>query len=94
MMIAQWSFFLLAGQAPEVQAEPVRLAFHLAAEFATAQILIACGIGLLRRSGCAVKGAYLPYAERKWDANQRRSTLAFIDNSMFHGTAARDRKGR
>jgi hypothetical protein len=56
MMAVQWSLFLLAGQVPEVQSEPIRLAFHLAAEFATALGLIACGIGLLRRTAWAVKG--------------------------------------
>jgi hypothetical protein len=56
MMIAQWSFFLISGQVPEVLSEPIRLAFHLAAEFITTLGLVICGIGLLRRSGWAVRG--------------------------------------
>jgi hypothetical protein len=56
MMIAQWLFFLIAGQVPEVQSEPIWLAFYLAAEFITALGLMAAGIGLLRRSARAVKG--------------------------------------
>jgi hypothetical protein len=55
MMIAQWSFFLLAGQVPEIQTEPVRLAFHLAAELATALGLLTAGTGLLRGKAWAVK---------------------------------------
>ena len=49
LMIGQWSFFLAAGQVPEVKTEPIRLAFHLAAEFATALGLIVGGAALLRR---------------------------------------------
>lgn len=46
---------------PEVQSEPVRLAFHLAAEFATALGLLAAGTGLLRGKAWARKG-YLVFA--------------------------------
>lgn len=49
-MLAQWGFILGTGQAPEVRSEPIRLAFHVAAEFATAAMLIVSGIGLLRRA--------------------------------------------
>jgi hypothetical protein len=49
-MLAQWGFTLGTGQAPEVNSEPIRLAFHLVAEFATAAMLILSGIGLLRRT--------------------------------------------
>ena len=48
-MFAQWGFFLIAGQVPEVQSEPIRLAFHLAAEFSTAAMLIIGGVALLYR---------------------------------------------
>ncbi len=48
-MFAQWGFFLAAGQVLEVQTEPIRLAFHLAAEFATAAMLIIGGVALLQR---------------------------------------------
>jgi hypothetical protein len=41
---------------PEVQSEPVRLAFHLAAEFATALGLLVKGIGLLRGAAWAHRG--------------------------------------
>ncbi len=47
LMFGQWGFFLAAGQVPELQTEPIRLSFHLAAEFATAAFLLAGGIGLL-----------------------------------------------
>jgi hypothetical protein len=49
MMLGQWCFFLAAGQVPEVRTEPIRLAFHLAAEGATALTLIVSGVAFLRR---------------------------------------------
>lgn len=57
LMLAQWAFFLAAGQVPEVQTEPVRLAFHLVAEFITAVGLVISGVGLLRGARPA-KAAY------------------------------------
>ncbi len=48
LMVAQWSVSLVTGAVPEVHSEPVRLAFHLAAEAATAAALMAAGIALLR----------------------------------------------
>jgi hypothetical protein len=48
MMLAQWIFFIAAGQVPELQTEPYRIAFHLAAEFFTAAGLIVSGIALLK----------------------------------------------
>jgi len=48
-MLAQWGFFLATGQVPELQAEPFRIAFHLAGEAATAMALIVSGVALLRR---------------------------------------------
>jgi hypothetical protein len=50
MMVAQWTFFIATGQTPELQTEPIRIAFHLAAEFITALGLVVSGIGLLRRT--------------------------------------------
>jgi hypothetical protein len=52
-ILAQWGFTLGTGQAPEVRNEPIRLAFHVAAEFATAAMLIVSGIGLLRQAAWA-----------------------------------------
>jgi hypothetical protein len=46
-MIGQWALFLATGQVPELQTEPLRIRFHLAAEFATALALIAAGLALL-----------------------------------------------
>ena len=48
LMLAQWVFFLAAGQVPELQTEPYRIAFHLAGEALTAILLVASGVGLLR----------------------------------------------
>ncbi len=48
LMIVQWVFFIIAGQVPELQTEPLRIAFHLAAEGVTAMLLILAGVGLLR----------------------------------------------
>jgi len=49
LMLAQWAFFIAAGQVPELQTEPYRIGFHLTAEAATALALIVSGIGLLNR---------------------------------------------
>ena len=46
-MIGQWLFFLATGQVPELKTEPLRIRFHLAAEFATAIALLVGGIALL-----------------------------------------------
>ncbi len=46
-MIGQWLFFLASGQVPELVTEPLRIRFHLAAEFATALALLTGGIALL-----------------------------------------------
>jgi hypothetical protein len=46
-MIGQWTFFLFTDQVPELKTEPYRIAFHLAAEFLTAVLLIVSGVGLL-----------------------------------------------
>ena len=48
LMFSQWGFFLAVGSVPEMVSEPVRIAFHLAAEFITAACLIVSGIALLR----------------------------------------------
>ncbi|UCH61607.1 MAG: hypothetical protein JSU77_07245 [Fidelibacterota bacterium] len=49
-MTGWWTFILAIGQVPELETEPIRLAFHLAAEFLTAILLIVGGILLLRNS--------------------------------------------
>ncbi len=49
LMLAQWGFFIAAGQVPELRTEPIRIAFHLTAEGATAAALVVSGIGLIRR---------------------------------------------
>ncbi len=46
-MIGQWFFFLAIGQVPELKTEPLRIRFHLAAEFATAIALWVGGLALL-----------------------------------------------
>jgi hypothetical protein len=50
MMIGQWSLFLVTGQVPELKTEPVRILFHIVAEFVTATTLIVGGVGLLTGS--------------------------------------------
>jgi hypothetical protein len=47
-MMLMWTFFLVSGQIPEINSEPYRIAFHLAAEFATAIGLVISGLGILR----------------------------------------------
>ncbi|MGD9962572.1 MAG: hypothetical protein AB7S97_01530 [Thermoplasmata archaeon] len=46
MMVAMWSVFALTDQIPELEERPKEIAFHLAAEFATAFALLAGGVGL------------------------------------------------
>lgn len=48
-IFAMWAVFLAAGHVPELTAEPVRTAGHLAAEFLTGAILMSGGAGLLAR---------------------------------------------
>jgi hypothetical protein len=47
LMIAQWAFFLITRQVPELQTERMRVLFHLVAEFLTAAALMVSGVGLL-----------------------------------------------
>lgn len=46
-MIGQWAYSLATKQVPELATEPLRIRFHLAAEFVTAIALIVGGLGLL-----------------------------------------------
>ncbi len=48
LMVGQWGFFLATGQVPELKTEPIRIAFHLAAEFTAALGLMIGGAGLLK----------------------------------------------
>jgi len=45
-MIGQWGVSFFSHQIPELETEPVRIGFHLAAEMATAIGLIVAGVGL------------------------------------------------
>ena len=49
-MFAQWALFIVTGQVPELQTEPYRIAFHLAAEGITALGLIVSSIFLLKQT--------------------------------------------
>ena len=46
-MIAQWLASYLSNQIPELKTEPIRIAFHLAAELLTAVLLIVGGAAVL-----------------------------------------------
>lgn len=61
LMIGQWIFFISTGRVPEFQSEPVRIAFHLAAEGVTACALIAAGIFLLLHRPGASRLGFLAY---------------------------------
>lgn len=61
MMIAQWGFFILAGQVPEFETEPWRIAMHLAAELVTAAGLIFSSIAILKKNTWGAK-AYLLFS--------------------------------
>jgi hypothetical protein len=45
-MIGQWGLSAVRGQIPEIKTEPIRISFHLAAEFTTALALLAGALGL------------------------------------------------
>ena len=49
-MIGQWLMSYFSHQIPELKTEPIRIGFHLAAEAATAVMLILSGIMLLAGS--------------------------------------------
>ena len=49
LMLVQWAFFLLTGNVPELETAPWSIAFHLAAEFLTAIMLIISGVMLLKQ---------------------------------------------
>ncbi len=49
LMIGQWSFFIATGQVLELRTEPIRIVFHLAAEFTTTVALIVGGNALMKR---------------------------------------------
>ena len=53
-MIAMWATSYVTKQIPELESEPIRIKFHLAAEFATALLLIVAGIGLFTNLKWAV----------------------------------------
>ncbi|MDQ3864390.1 MAG: hypothetical protein M3317_13025 [Actinomycetota bacterium] len=53
LMIGWWAFSFTKGRVPETRTEPVRLAFHLAAEALTAVLLVVGGFGLLFSSSWA-----------------------------------------
>lgn len=46
-MIAQWAMSYLSKQIPELETEPIRIGFHIAAELITALGLLISGIALL-----------------------------------------------
>jgi len=46
-MVGQWTFSYIARQIPELESEPIRIWFHIAAEMVTAVCLITGGIGVL-----------------------------------------------
>jgi hypothetical protein len=48
LMIAQWMLSILAGDVPEFETAPWEIAFHLAAEFSTAIVLILGGMAALK----------------------------------------------
>ena len=55
-MISQWIMSYVSKQIPELKTEPIRIRFHLAAEFATALMLIVSSMLLLSGTGL---GLYL-----------------------------------
>jgi hypothetical protein len=46
-MIIQWTLSYVKEQIPELETEPIRIKFHIAAEMLTAAFLLIAGVGLL-----------------------------------------------
>ncbi len=55
MMLVMWPVLFIAGEITELQAAPVEIYFHLAAELLTAIVLIAAGVGLLHGAAWGMK---------------------------------------
>ena len=49
-IIGQWLALILSKGIPELKTEPIRIRFHIAAEMATALLLLVSGVLLLARS--------------------------------------------
>ena len=55
VMIAVWAVSIGKKQVPEFTTEPIRIGFHLAAEFTTAATLLASGLALLADTQWAIE---------------------------------------
>jgi hypothetical protein len=55
VMLALWAWFWATGAIPEMTTKPWEIAMHLTAEFTTAGLLIASGIGLLLETQWAMQ---------------------------------------
>jgi hypothetical protein len=53
-MIGQWTASYLSKQIPELESEPIRIWFHIAAEITTALCLIGAGSGLLAKTNWSI----------------------------------------
>ena len=53
-MIGMWGVSYFTKQIPELESEPIRIKFHLVAEFATALLLVFGGIGLFINQDWAI----------------------------------------
>jgi len=53
-MIGQWAASYLSKQIPELESEPIRIRFHIAAEITTAFCLIGAGGGLLAKTNWSI----------------------------------------
>lgn len=55
VMIVMWALSIAKKQVPEFATEPIRIGFHLAAEFTTAATLLAGGLALLAGTQWAIE---------------------------------------
>jgi hypothetical protein len=53
-MCGMWSVSYFSKQIPELESEPIRIKFHLAAEFTTAIVLLIAGTALITNQAWAV----------------------------------------
>jgi uncharacterized membrane protein len=52
-MIIQWTMSFVSKQIPELETEPIRIWFHIAAEMVTAVALLSGGVGVLAQRSWA-----------------------------------------
>lgn len=59
LIFIHWGFFLFTANVPELETMPFQISAHLAAEFATAIVLIGSGLAVLKNRAWAPKAYFV-----------------------------------